>query len=355
MYKIVIDVGFGDAGKGVTVDNLCNDKSLIVRFSGGQNAGHTVKVDGIKHTFSSYGAGTFRNCPTFFTEDTCIFLNSIFVEKQILEQKGISDPKLFVHPLTHVTSPYDVIINRKNTKDQSVNNTCGVGVGTTMKRNLETPYKLYAIDFLNKKILKEKLKSIKMFYNLTESYEIEEMFMEYLDMSLPFDFLTKIDDSKYSDIVFEGSQGILLDMDHGIFPDVTFANTTSKNAWKYIPSYRKKNTEIFYVSRCYQTRHGDGWMSNNDPLSLVNNDDEINVYNEWQGNFRVGELDYDLINHSILVDYIYSEPNNPKNYNLVFTCLDQRPDFYLDRKMIKHNLSIWKNDSSERGNMKPWN
>jgi adenylosuccinate synthase len=68
-------------------------------------------------------------------------------------------------------------------------------------------------------------------------------------------------------------------------------------------------------------------MSNNDEIKLINTEDEINKFNEWQKDFKIGEIDYDLLNQSFAIDNIYSE-GLPKN--LVVTCLDQRPAFIFD-------------------------
>jgi adenylosuccinate synthase len=68
-------------------------------------------------------------------------------------------------------------------------------------------------------------------------------------------------------------------------------------------------------------------MSNRNEIKLINNQDEINVFNEWQKDFKIGEMDYDLLNYSLDVDNIYSEGIKK---NLVVTCLDQRPDFKFE-------------------------
>jgi hypothetical protein len=71
-------------------------------------------------------------------------------------------------------------------------------------------------------------------------------------------------------------------------------------------------------------------MSNNIPIELINNEEEINNENQWQGNFRIGEIDYDLLNHAFNIDNIYSyKIPTETNKHLVVTCLDQRPDFKL--------------------------
>ena len=350
---IVLGLGFGDEGKGSMVDYLVSKQkqnSIVIRFSGGQQCGHTVIRNGIKHVFSNCGSGSLQNVPTYFSEHTSIYLNTLFNEKKLLNEKGI-DPVLYVHPLTKLTTPYDVAYNRLNARKKG-HVSCGLGIGTTMNRSLTTPYKLYAIDSNNKNFFFERLKVIKNYYLslfegnpieinafLLECVEHEKEFIGTIDEKLfeikNYDFL-----KGFENLIFEGSQGIMLDMDHGIFPYVTYANTTSKNAIEICNKLNLSDIDrrnfiynTYYVTRCYQTRHGEGWMSNEKELNLVNNNEEINILNEYQGNFRIGEIDYDLLNQSILIDQIY---NKSIDFNLVITCLDHRPNFKFDYGKIKN-------------------
>ncbi len=343
--KIVIGCGYGDEAKGLTVHNLCNPHSLVVRFSGGQQAGHTVIHNGVKHIFSNFGAGTLKGCPTFFTEDTCVYPKTISREWNILKEKGF-DAKLFIHPHAKVTTPYDVWAGRGREKDNK-HGSCGLGIGATMKRN-EGPVKLMAIDLLApRKFLEKRLETISRYYPGAEP-SADDMREFWEAVENPKFQVKQIRDTVYhTDIVFEGSQGILLDMDHGIFPNVTYANTICKNALKYA----SERTDMFYVTRCYSTRHGNGWFDA-PPIDLINNEEEINKYNEWQGEFKVGELDYDLLNYAIDVDMSYHN----FHVNLVMSCLDQRPDFKLDRKKLNiannRSYAVFGNDSPHSGNMK---
>jgi adenylosuccinate synthase len=122
-------------------------------------------------------------------------------------------------------------------------------------------------------------------------------------------------------------------MDHGVFPNVTYGNTTTKNAIKICNEIGCETINNYYVTRCYQTRHGNGWMSNEREINLINNHEEINVQNQWQGNFRVGEFDLKLFNHAYLIDKIYNSYIN--NDNLVVTCVDQRPDLNFNEQYGK--------------------
>lgn len=348
--NIVCGTQWGDEGKGRVVSWLIdsNDSNkIVVRYSGGHQAGHTVIHNGIKHIFSNFGSGCLQNVPTYFSEHCTVYPNTLYNESKVLEAKTNQAHKIIVHPLTMITTPYDVIYNRV-TEMQNRHGSVGIGVGATMKRNKETPYKLYAIDILYPELFKEKLKQIYRYYsNIIGGLEFSNLCVSKLgDLDFKYeiekfhDIFTQnimIDDYSslvfYDEIIFEGSQGIMLDMDHGVFPNVTYGNTTTKNAIKICENIGIDEINNYYVTRCYQTRHGNGWMSNEREINLINNHEEINVQNQWQGNFRVGEFDLKLFNHAYLIDKIYNSYIN--NDNLVVTCVDQRPDLNFNEQYGK--------------------
>lgn len=185
-----------------------------------------------------------------------------------------------------------------------------------------------------KSLLLSKLKYIKTYYNLSNNVEGESEFLEIINT---WRELFKIEDyfklTEYDSHIFEGAQGILLDMDHGNFPHVTYSNTTSKNAMDICGKYLDyDDINIWYTTRCYQTRHGNGYMSNYNKIDLKVDNIETNVNNPWQGEFKISEIDYELINWSIKTDFLYR--NKISSSNLLVTCLDQRPDFKFDYSKI---------------------
>jgi adenylosuccinate synthase len=370
--NIVVGLLFGDEGKGRTISWLVEqnkDKNqIVVRFSGGQQAGHNVVHKNVGHIFSNFGSGTLQGCETYYTKHCTLYPNTIQVEANHLYRKTNKQHKVIAHPLTMITTPYDIIYNRI-TEMKNHHGSVGLGVGATMKRNIETPYKLYAIDILYPNLFKEKLNKIKNYYEnlvggLAFSSQCESKINEidfkkeierYCDT---FDKNIIINDesmlSLYDVIHFEGSQGIMLDMDHGIFPHVTYGNTTSKNAIEVCKNIGVDDIDMYYVTRCYQTRHGNGWMSNeNKDFQLVNNQHEINKKNFYQGKFRLGEFDLKLINQAYLIDKIYS--GYLTKDNMVVTCLDQRPNFELDvNKIVNHMMinNIYQSYSPNTNDMK---
>lgn len=337
--QIVVGLGFGDEGKGITTDYLCsqNVESLVVRYSGGQQCGHNVCIGARRHVHSNFGSGTLRGLPSFFSDHCTFYPVTMFNEFRALRQKKVM-PELYLHPLAKLTTPYDVIANRIEERKNN-HGSCGLGVGTTMKRD-QRGFKLYAADLGNLKLLKAKLSEIRKYYSglLEISGPDDDWLEEELDNfflflpRLPIDLADYSIFKGYEAIIFEGSQGVMLDQRHGIFPHVTFANTTSRNAIEICESLGIGQSEVFYVTRCYTTRHGAGWMPHEEKIDLINNESEINVFNEHQKDFRLGEIDYDLLDYALRVDAMYS-PRAIRN--LVVTCLDQREKFSFDYAKIK--------------------
>lgn len=320
--KVVIGLGFGDEGKGITTDFLCsqNPEAIVIRFSGGQQAAHTVMLNEKKHIHSSFASGALRGLPSYFSEHCTIHPSLLYNEFLELKEKE-GNTTLYIHPLAKVTTPFDVWQNQNNTKNLT-HGSCGKGIGATMKRN-EGTYKLFAIDLIGPKdFLIEKLKNIASYYGISNDNQLQNEVVYFLECIEKIDWKITTYEvlNNYETFIFEGSQGILLDMDHGVFPNVTYANTTSKNAIEICKQLDVQDIELFYVSRCYTTRHGSGWMPNEENIQLVNNEEETCVYNEYQKELRFGKLDEELLLHALRIDQIYS--NATKN-NLVLTCLDQ--------------------------------
>lgn len=320
--QIVIGLGFGDEGKGITTDFLASQHqdAIVIRFSGGQQAAHTVMIDDRKHVHSSFASGALRGLPSYFTEHCTIHPTFLFNESEELKAKN-GNTELYIHPLAKVTTPFDVWQNRTNTRNLE-HGTCGKGIGATMKRN-EGPYKLFAIDLIApREMLMEKLKGIAYYYGFMDEEQINEELHAFLEFIDQIDW--KIVDYSYlksfDHLIFEGSQGVLLDMDHGVFPNVTYAHTTSRNAYEVCKKIGIEEIEMYYVTRSYATRHGNGWMSNEREMILKNNEEETCTFNEYQKDLRFGDLDYNLLNYALKLDGAYGEATRK---NLVITCLDQ--------------------------------
>ena len=344
--KIVVDLGFGDSGKGLAVDHIAAqdpDTSLVVRFSGGHQAGHTVVRDGRRHTFSNFGAGTLVGVPTYYSADTTLFPPAALMERADL---GSIRPELVIHPLAMITTPYDVAYNRA-TERVNKHGSCGVGFGATVERHQQGVV-LYAKDLLSSWVVEQRMRSVDAYYrhkvsvadsNVKRAYEEEtsefnvggfvSICRTFVDSDEVAVAANGVLQSERPNLIFEGSQGIMLDQLHGLFPHVTRSDTTSKGALAILRALGWNDpVDIYYISRCYQTRHGNGPMSSTSSVTLHNNRDEANVHNDYQGRFRVGELDLELLNCALRTDAVYHDGIDVRKH-LVVTCLDQRPDFNL--------------------------
>lgn len=332
MNIAVFGAGFGDEGKGVVTDFLTKKyKSLnpmVVRFCGGHQVGHTVYNNDIRHVFSNFGSGTLNGTPTYWSKFCTIDPIGIFNEWNVLNKKGIT-PKLFIDKNCPVTTPFDKINNQKDITNLN-NGTCGVGFGKTLQRE-EDHFSITALDILYPKILKIKLEQLKQHYYMTyDSLSLDDFF-HCCEFIINNPNIEICDDSKLqrSVKIFEGSQGLLLDQHYGFFPNVTRSNTGSKNIKELIPV---NLDQIFMVSRAYQTRHGNGPMTNTEIKHDIElSKDETNVSNKYQGDFRVSVLDLDLINYAIERDTIFDEIKQKRratNVNLVITCLEHTQHLY---------------------------
>lgn len=344
---IVLGTGFGDEGKGNVTNWLTKEdkKSLVVRFNGGHQAGHTVIHNDKRHVFSSFGSGTLNGTPTFWSKYCTIFPTGFIREFDALSDLG-SSPEIYVDPLCPITTPFDIDDARFH-ESNLLHGSCGSGFGKTIWRHetLDHSYRIFAKDLCNEWILREKLKYLSQLVGGYGQYEIDvENFIrncQHFCNRVVFISEQDFPITNFDNIVFEGAQGILLDREHGIFPHVTRSHTTSKNALEICQRWGIHNPEIHYVSRCYQTRHGNGPLlgeTSTSNLELIGIENETNVTNRWQGEFRYAPFSPELFDYSIRTDKCYSGENCKRKF--VFTCMDQFEDYIpiLDKDGIAQTI-----------------
>lgn len=344
--RIVIGLGYGDEGKGLTTDYLCSQHpdAVVIRFNGGHQAGHTVvTADGRRHVFSSLGSGSFRGVPTYWSRYCTFYPPGFTAEWKALAQTQAM-PRYYLDSQNMITTFYDVVFNRAQEQSRDPHGSCGLGFGATVERH-ESGCPVVAADLLQNDRLVQKLNEVAAYYQnkiarlgnrllstVYESYDFSKLranFLQAAGESLAWIGVTEEAGffstmlQKDRPLVFEGAQGILLDMDHGFFPHVTRSHTTSGNAMQLVRKYALPAPEIYYVSRCYQTRHGAGPMTNESlPLQLLHTEQETNVYNQWQNRFRRSVLDIDRLHYALQSD---ESSSTGCLKHLVLTCLDQIP------------------------------
>jgi adenylosuccinate synthase len=334
MNRAVIGIGYGDEGKGITTDYLCShsNNTLVIRFSGGQQCGHTVFLNGIRHVFSNFGSGTLRGVPSYWAKCCTVDPVGLIKELDILIEKGVQ-PLLYIDERCPITTPFDIYYNQELEKINQ-HGSVGVGVGATINRE-EKFYSLQFGDLYYEPVLRIKLDEIKKFYNLKINNSLDRFFQSVERIISSKNIKPAYDFPYYGNYIFEGSQGLLLDPNIGFFPHVTRSCVSTKNILD-----TGINPELYLITRAYQTRHGNGAMVGEDiPHNILINPNETNVTHPHQGEFRRALLNLDLLLYSINKDpYI----RFCLNKTLVITCLDHIVDEY--RFTYKNEIIVSSNE-----------
>lgn len=315
MIYIVTGLGFGDEGKGVTTNFLSQTlpKPLVIRYGGGNQVGHTVTTEALQHVHHHTGAGTLAGVPTFYSKFCTV--DPIGTNNE-LEELKVYKPRVIYDPACMLVTPLDVLANHESEKINQ-HGSVGVGFGKTIERN-EQHYRLTVLDIYNEFIFRSKCKQIEAYYG--KHFDIDAYYQE---CAL---FIHQVEVAKlwtvkgnFSNFIFEGHQGVLLDEQYGIFPHVTRSKTTGYNALQIIEEERLPGRiETYLITRCYHTRHGNGPFFES-PIDLKNDQWETNVYNAHQGQFRKAPLDLELVRQAAHYDWM----DNPNPRKLVITCCDQ--------------------------------
>lgn len=330
----VVDLGFGDSGKGLLTDFLVRhfDAGVVVRYNGGAQAGHNVIApDGRHHTFSQFGSGTFiPGVKTYLSRHVVIHPGALLVEGDILAGKGVRDAfsRLRLSDQALVITPFHQAANRIREMERGENRhgSCGVGVGETVDdAQLYTEDRVLAGDLTNPTTLKRKLRSIReqkreqmvelckdrsRDVSLAREWEVfegEDVIDAWISsISRIVELGIVVPDSvlecwlhKTETVIFEGAQGVLLDADAGFHPFTTWSRCTAENALDLITEM-VPDSRVFQIGvlRSYAVRHGPGPLptETNVLTSVVS---EHNKYNEWQGTVRYGWFDAVLARYAL--------------------------------------------------------
>lgn len=307
-HTMVVDLGYGDAGKGTTVDWLCAQavsagrKASVIRFNGGAQAAHNVVAsDGRHHTFAQFGSGTFHGVRTHLSRFTAVDPIALAAEADRLASVGVPGvwDLVTVDEGALLTTPWHRAANRirESRRGADRHGSCGMGVGEAVAFGLEHPdLAPRAGDVLAPARLVSRLTAVRdALTGELGDLGYEPAVSAVADAFRAFASRVPIVDSSYvrsllraGPCFFEGAQGVLLDEWRGWHPYTTWSTTTFANALSLldgVPAYR------LGVVRTYTTRHGPGplvtesaWLSS--ALTDVHNED-----GPWQGPFRVGHFD----------------------------------------------------------------
>ena len=292
--KVVIGSTFGDEGKGNVVQWLCKQalaegkKVAVCRYSGGPQAAHTIYHNGIEHICSTYGAGVLLGVPTYLTNNVLVDPISARRERQILYSKGINSPKIYSNAYCRgCITPYDVYYNQHNIQTR-IDGTCGKGINAAYERIQEKMYSNYPetnLDFSYQ------------YYKLHKQIDIElpeRLKEEYVSSHKWFNRIAEggFYMSDFDVVIFEGSQGLLLDGTYGFNPHTTPSAVGLTGCLNY--TLWDANTEAYFVTRTYTTRHGNGYEPKF-PITIPSWKKESNIDNQFQGKFKTGLLEIELL------------------------------------------------------------
>jgi len=332
---VVVGAQWGDEGKGKIVDLLTRYAHLVVRFQGGNNAGHTIVLKGKKFVFHLIPSGIlYRN-------KKCMIGNGVVLDPAVLieeideiKERGYfkNDSQLMISEETHLILPYHQRIDAAREKIFKIGTT-GRGIGPAYEDKVAR-CGIRMADLMDEKVFREKLEANLIQKNayLTQvlkedGFEFSEIFDKYLQHKSRLEkYVTNTSLAlhhaleKGRHVLFEGAQGALLDLDHGTYPYVTSSNTLAGNACAGSGIGPTMIHSVIGVAKAYTTRVGEG------PFPTELQDEWGQKIRERGGEYgattgrprRCGWFDAVVVNHSIRVNGIRK---------MVMTKLDVLNDF----------------------------
>ena len=275
MNRVVVGAQWGDEGKAKITDLLAQNADLVIRYQGGCNAGHTVVAHNKTFKFHLIPSGILYEGKTcFIGAGTVILPESFEAEIKGLIEEGIDVSRLKINPLASITMPYHTEV------DGYSESTAGKGKIGTTKKGIGPTYTdkmariglkiedLYSDEALSEKldiILPLKNKTLKEVYGL-KTYtkeEITALCKKYAEIFRPyvcFDWQKVLEDAKRDKkaVLFEGAQGVMLDVDYGTYPFVTSSNPIGGGASTGSGYGPCMIDEVIGVAKAYVTRVGEG-------------------------------------------------------------------------------------------------
>ena len=270
---VVVGAQWGDEGKGKIVDLLAQQSDVVCRYQGGPNAGHTIVVDGetwkLRQMPSGVVSGTQSVIGAGCVVDAQVFLDEV----DLLKERGIDPSIVVLSGNAHLIMPWHLTIDQAS--ERRLGN---LQIGTT-RRGIGPAYAdkasrigIRVQDVLDPKILRQKIEVALAEKNLwleriyeAEPFDLEEIWAQYAgfaerlapfvgDVSLLVD--QALDAGK--DVLFEGAQATMLDLDHGTYPFVTSSNPIASGAPTGIGIGPTRIDRVLGISKAYVTRVGEG-------------------------------------------------------------------------------------------------
>jgi adenylosuccinate synthase len=318
---VIVGAQWGDEGKGKIVDLLTQYADIVVRFQGGNNAGHTIVLKGEKFVFHLMPSGIL------YQDKKCMIGNGVVLDPAVLIEEILEirrrgyfkdDSQLMISEETHLILPYHRKIDVARERIFKIGTT-GRGIGPAYEDKVAR-CGIRVVDLLDEKVFRKKLeqnlfqKNIYLVEVLREKgFEFSEILDEYLYFREQIGKYVK-DTSlvlyeeirRGKNILFEGAQGALLDVDHGTYPYVTASNTVAGNACAGSGIGPTMIDSVIGVAKAYTTRVGEG------PFPTELKDEVGEKIRERGGEYgattgrprRCGWFDAVVVNHSIRINGI---------------------------------------------------
>jgi adenylosuccinate synthase len=271
---VVVGSQWGDEGKGKIVDFLANEANVVVRFQGGNNAGHSVKIGERLFALHLVPSGILRPGKTaIIGNGVVVDPGALLKEMNELESKGVSIKNLRISDRANVIMPYHRFLDgaEERLREGAKVGTTGRGIGPSYSDKVAR-LGIRMVDLVDENALSEKLEFlVPLKQRMLDAYgdgaklDLEAIRREYVDYGIKLaKYVTDtgeiVGDSirKGKKVLFEGAQGTMLDIDHGTYPFVTSSTTVASNAASGSGISPLLLDEVYGVVKAYTTRVGEG-------------------------------------------------------------------------------------------------
>ena len=318
MFYTVIGTQWGDEGKGKIVDWLSSKADVVVRFQGGNNAGHTIVVNNKTFKLNLLPSGIIRGKKCIIGNGVVLDPWALINEIKNLESQDIhiDENNLLIAENTCLILPIHKIIDEINelSRGNEIIGTTKKGIGPAYEDKVGRR-SIRLCDLGNKELLEKKIKSIIKFHDprlktherKIDSKKLLENLLKISDYLKKFSapvwkFLNDLGE-KNNFILFEGAQGALLDIDFGTYPYVTSSNTSSGQIFSGTGFGIKKNHKVFGITKAYTTRVGSGPFPTelNDFIGLHLGEKGLEFGTVTKRKRRCGWFDANLVKQSVKI------------------------------------------------------
>ena len=348
--KAVIGAGAGDEGKGNMTSYFCGapGRTLGVLTNGGPQRGHTAACGKKRHVFSHFSSGTFKGAGTYFAPSFMLNPMQFSREYRELEAMGAA-PVFHIDRDCRFTTPYDMLLNQKDHQAQGTHHTCGMGIWETYKRyaggeGISVGAYLAMTQIQRYRYL-DRIRTVAMarLADMGRPEQMREALALAGDERLLVNYMEDLEDMAalsagglcgpeillgYDNVVFENGQGLILDWSDD--EEKAVYTTPSRTGLAAVSSLVEKvfdgqSVEVCYVTRSYQTRHGDGPMDGECPREELGPGvlELTNRANPFQGHFRFGRLEVEDLHERIRRDFGDRGSRNIYKKSIAVTHLDQ--------------------------------